>query len=74
MKEISTLNLELIRIYNQILEGQLSCDEVISIIRGMKCKGEVSFEELEQFIEFIQRRELYQISGRLLNFCGFNAI
>lgn len=44
MKEISTLNLELIRIYNQILEGQLSCDEVISIIRGMKCKGEVGFE------------------------------
>lgn len=74
MEEVSTLNLELIRIYNQILEGQLSCDEVMSIISGMKYKGEVSFEELEQFIEFIQRRELYQVSGRLLNFCGFNAI
>ena len=74
MKEISSLNLELIRVYNKILNKELSCDEVVSLIKGMKYQGKFSFEELEQFIAFIQSKELYQISGRLLNFCGFDAI
>ena len=74
MKEISNLNLELIRIYHKILNKELSCDEVVSLIKSMKYQGKFSLEELEQFIAFIQNKGLYKISGRLLNCCGFDAI